>query len=859
MATTDRNAPLSSAAHVSRWLLAIALAGAALAIGTIHTVTLCVVTVVLAGSATLAWWGAEPIKVRPPATLLLFTGVGLVAYTVFQCVPMPMSWLAVIAPHNADVWSRALVPLHEPAPRWAAITLDPIASRIEVLKGVAYLLAFVTALRIAHRREGVGFLSAAIVVTAILLAVAALLHPAFGARKVYGVYEPGFGVDAVHVAPLLNPNHLAGYLNIGFCMTLAASLSREPRVPRAIAIALTALLGATQVWVASRGGIGAMVLGATLVGAFTINERAKTQGSRALLTAVCAGATLLGGIFMVLGSSVRAKQELFDTDLGKFAVPLDVMKMLPAYGILGTGRGAFESTYPQFRQLVFDAAGYLTFTHPENLLAQWTTEWGVPVGLAGLTLLIVALRPTAAVVRSRTAAGAWAALAAVGVQNLADFSSEIPGVMLAVVVSAAVVVGGSAGLRPKWRLERWSRAPAGVARIALVATLLALVGGLTALGHRIGEERKRMYEAATIRVVPIDQMHDLARGAMSRHPAEPYFPFITALRARRMRDENPLPWLGATLERASVHAPAHILLAHTVAARSPSQARLEYRLALEQAPEIGSITLQEAPRLVGSHDDAMELVSTGKSGTAMLNALVLALAERLPATCVRLDQELSRRAPHALGPPKRAASAAVADLDAGGDGAPWCQADNRPACLDRALTLARALQVLDPATCDGYAFEARALMAAGQPAKAMDRLAHITDKVTDRVACLQTLAGLARTAEDDHRLDTTLNEIAQAGCADDKECVQNLVWVATTQEVRGNLRRAMAMYQRAYERAPDNDSLLENVARLAGAAGLNAEALRDYQELARRHPGDGRWRKAAEEQREAMLRGAVKY
>jgi hypothetical protein len=40
---------------------------------------------------------------------------------------------------------------------------------------------------------------------------------------------------------------------------------------------------------------------------------------------------------------------------------------------------------------------------------------------------------------------------------------------------------------------------------------------------------------------------------------------------------------------------------------------------------------------------------------------------------------------------------------------------------------------------------------------------------------------------------------------------------------------------------------------------LNAEALRDYQELARRHPGDGRWRKAAEEQREAMLRGGVKY
>ena len=51
----------------------------------------------------------------------------------------PLGWLAVIAPHNADVWSRALVPLGEAGPAWAPITLDPIATRVEVLEafGVA--------------------------------------------------------------------------------------------------------------------------------------------------------------------------------------------------------------------------------------------------------------------------------------------------------------------------------------------------------------------------------------------------------------------------------------------------------------------------------------------------------------------------------------------------------------------------------------------------------------------------------------------------------------------------------------------------------------------------------------------------
>src|SRR5580700_7830715 len=174
--STERRPPWMAPA--SRWLLALGISGSALAVGTVHTVTLCVVTVVLAAAAVLGWWGAEPMRARAPATLLLFTGIGLTLYTALQCVPMPIGWLAAIAPHNADVWSRALSPLHEPGPSWAPITLDPIATRVEVLKGVAYLLAFVTALRVARRKEGVTFLSAVIVATALALALAAILHPA---------------------------------------------------------------------------------------------------------------------------------------------------------------------------------------------------------------------------------------------------------------------------------------------------------------------------------------------------------------------------------------------------------------------------------------------------------------------------------------------------------------------------------------------------------------------------------------------------------------------------------------------------------------------------------------------------------
>jgi hypothetical protein len=65
--------------RASRWVLAAAIAGSALAVGTVHTVTLCIATAVLAVAAVLAWWGAEPMKARSAATLLLFTGIGLTA------------------------------------------------------------------------------------------------------------------------------------------------------------------------------------------------------------------------------------------------------------------------------------------------------------------------------------------------------------------------------------------------------------------------------------------------------------------------------------------------------------------------------------------------------------------------------------------------------------------------------------------------------------------------------------------------------------------------------------------------------------------------------------------------------------
>jgi tetratricopeptide (TPR) repeat protein len=842
--------------RLGAWLFVVAVTGAALAAGTVHTVVLCAVTAMLAAAAVLVGWDAETTELRRPAIVLLLTGCVLTAYTAAQCIPLPIDWLAKIAPHNAEIWSRALSPLDEPGPRWAPISLDPTATRIEVLKGVAYLLAFATALRIARHRRGAQFLSEAIIATGLLLAILALLHPAFGAHKLYGVWEPdSYGGRWKHLAPLLNPNNLAGYINVALCLALASSLSTRPRVPRPILIAVAIVLMATQVWVASRGGVLAMILGGGIVVVILRAGRMRGLRKEAVLSVlpVLGGLVVAAAIFMlVLAHSDQAAQELWEKDLSKIELFREALKMVPAYPIWGIGRGAFESAFPAFRE----TGGYWTATHPENVVLQWVTEWGVPMGAGGLLAIAVALRPTAVIFRSSTTAGAWAAIVAVAAQNLVDLGSEVPGLVLAPVVCAAIFAGGSPGPEPRVRAERWKPAPRTMALAAAVLTGCALVAAAAGMRHELSADQQRLHTVAIEQHAGLDDVEAAARAAMLRHPAEPYFPFIAALRLTLDRSRSPLPWINATLQRSRIHGPAHLALARWLAPRSPSQGRLEYRLAMDQAPELAEQVMAQAPRLVGGTYDAIELTPSGALGPQVLRILVNVLAGRLPATSVRLDEELAKREPADPRPANDEARAAVEDVESP-DAAPWCSGTARDACLREAIVRTERAEAIDPRECEPHELHARARTAAGDVTRGLDELSAAADTVDDRVPCLQAVVDFASRAGDSKRAEEAIRKVASAPCLTDAECARNLSWAAAAEERRGNAVRALALYKQAWEHEPDSSPVLTSMAILAAHAGLHAEAAGYYQQLAEQNPADPAWAKAANEQRVAALSAAA--
>jgi tetratricopeptide (TPR) repeat protein len=726
------------------------------------------------------------------------------------------------------------------------LSLDPGATRIQLLRGVAYLLAFLAALRVVARVESAFVLEMALAASGLIAAVAALLHPALGVEKVFGLYKPAsFGFGS-RVGPLLNTNHLAAYVNIAVCTSLAMGLSRAPRIPRSIPLAVFFMLAAIQVWIASRGGMVAMVFGIGLV-VWMWRVAAHTRRTGPIGWAFLAGGVALVGVLLaVVASSDTSRADLASTDTTKIALIKRSLHVAKDFLWTGAGRGAFESVFPAYRN---DHEGHVVFTHPENLIAQWVSEWGLPVAIIAFAGIAYALRPRSALTRSLVPIGPWAAIVTTGVHNLVDFNLEVPAIGIALAVSAACVVSGSAVKTPRGALFAWGKRPLVVTGVSATLAVAASILVFPGLSRELKDDQAHLRKLTTDAPRDRERFVTEARAAMLRHPAEPYLPFMGAVRAYQARDESILPWIGRTLERATVYGRAHLLLARALSQRNPGQARLEYRLAMEQDGQVFDTALNEGTLLVTDATSALELVPSTDT-RLVLERLAERIRPRLPASAAVLDAELVKRFPDATGPVKADVMATLADLRAG-EAAPWCALD-RPACLRTARAQSAALLKAAPDACESHRIAAEIGILAGETDKALDELAGSVDHVTDRSACLRALVELAMQAESASRLATALDLLGRAGCGTEAQCVDDYLYIAGIHEARGNRRVAFAYVKKAYDRSPSRTDLLPRIGELATSLGLHGEAIAAYEKLSLVEPNDQRWPAALARSRSAM-------
>jgi tetratricopeptide (TPR) repeat protein len=846
--------PLTTEERVLSWLLVTTVVGSVLAVGTVHIPTLVAVSAFAVASAALAVRARVLSSGRPPLSAPVVLLLALTAYTLFQAAPLPMALLAKIAPANADVWARALLPFGEPGPRWASLSLDPGASLVEALKWFDYACVFVAAAVLSSRRTASWGIFV-VFVAAIAAALVTIGHGLSGATKVFGLYEPRFAVAPWHVGPLLNPNNLAGYLNLGAMCGLGLLLMRTPLARRwVIGLGVATIVG-VAVTCASRGGFLALPIGILLLAGALRFRHSGTVSKDAVrwLMAVAVGG---GALLAVLGGTRDTWAELYDKNLSKIAMIVWAKPMIGEHPIFGIGRGAFESVFPQYRT----EAGNIVFTHAENFPAQWIAEWGLPVGLAALVLFAWMFRPrNVGVTRSAVVAGASLGVFIVLVHNMVDLALEVPAVCIAIAMVMGSVWGDGAR---RGRQTRWSEGKfASPERVgtALAATVgcagVVLVALVARWGwHPVAADREELHELYTEdgakREPARVELRRRLKAAMLAHPAEPYFPLLGGLVAWVGRDDNALPWLERTLERAQLNGRAHLLLAQVLAARpAESQALFELSLAVHDDVGLAYSAAQMATRITQSYEELLRAVPRGAAGAPMLEAcagILGAAADR--GTRVQLLRESLSRDAGRAGPHVALAYDMLAQI-AQGDKSDVCSGDRRRACLSEVQEHARAVEAVDMDSSEADRLRASALEVDGRADEAERLLGERCPKASDRVQCLYAQAAAAAKIKTPERVGAVVKEMVVAGCASSAQCAQTNTYAGDLLAGRGEWGGATTHYERAVREEPTEARWLR-LADAAGRSGAHARAADALEKVAKlRGGGDDALRRRINDER----------
>jgi tetratricopeptide (TPR) repeat protein len=832
-------------------LVALSVLGSVLVIGAVHPP----VMLTVGAAASAAFVLALRLRLgRLPATPALWpalTLAALAAFTAVQLVPLSLDCLRAIAPGNADVWERALLPFEE-VPSYTPISLDPGATSLEAVRWLSYAGVYAGAAVLAAKR-GPQFGLGLVFLSGVLAALATVGHGLVGATEVFGIYEPSFRPRPWHVGPLLNPNNLSAYLNLALFCGFGLVLHDQPHAPRWLhAVGIAVVLG-VNVTAASRAGLAVLPV-ALLAFAITIEvARRRSVHTSAMLSRArgLLGATLaLGLLLALLAGTKQIWHEIVDKNIEKLAMVGWLEEMASSFAWVGIGRGAFESVSPAFQP----NKGGIVYTHAENFVLQWAIEWGIPVTLIALLVFGWQLRPGAlGVGRNVMATGGWVGIVAVLLHNLLDLGLEVPALMLALSAVLGSLWGDRSRKIARKRQARIRRRSANIAVAGTgVVSLLVLTGAGLASMPDLAAERHALREQLLATKAPRtpETRNDLRarlREAMRRHPAEPYFPMVGGTLAWQEGDENPMPWLQRALERSLVNGRAHLLLAHVlmdIPARS--QALLELRLAVDGDPRLVNVAAELALRWATSLDELLVAVPIGEARAQSLDSLGRMAKDRaIGVACDRLALETN---PELIGPHARLAQDLIRELGS----ASGC--DDRAACERELQSHIMAIEAANPDDSTAPRLRGQRLLALDQLDEAERYLAESCPKYRDGDRCSRARVEAAAKLEDRERLVAAGRALLSLVCVHKERCAETAVWLGDLHAGRSEWGAAIGNYERA---ARDNETpeTLSKLAWAASRAGKHAQAARALERaLALRGGNDPDLLKRLAEEREKLIR-----
>ncbi len=770
-------------------LLATVVVGSALAIGSVHVAAQLVIAALALIGTTLE---TSALRRLPRPALVL---AALALFSAAQAIPLPAAWVVTLSPASADIWLRCLVPFGEQSLRRFPVSLDGGASIAEALKWLTYACVYLMAMRMRLRR-GSAWLALLMFGSAVLVTLVTLLHGVADLAVLYGIYHPNFAVGRWSVGPLLNSNNLGGYAILGLFSGGGLLLSGRSPLARWPLIIGLGVMSAALCLSGSRGAV-LSTLGAGCMVILWLARRQRSQFSFRGLAVVFAPIAIGIVIAIALGTA-REAADLTTLDVRrKVSVWLWALPMVRDHALFGVGRGAFETAFSPYQQaLDYDWAAVVS--HAENFVVQWVAEWGIPVGLSAVVMIVgYVLREWYGNRSDRLRFMVMTGLVALLVQNLADLGLEVPALAIAAVLTLAAgqrptaAPAAESGGRPRW--------PSLAIAVPAAALWVATVAW-----SRFPVEAQRRELSVAYRELSLKSAREMTqfrtglRLAVLRHPAEPFFPLLGSLVAMRTSDPTALAWIARALELSPTNGRAHLVLADLLHARgATTQAMLHLRLAAQYDRTLMGAVSTRAPRWASSVDLLMQAIPEGPYGqSVLLDACARERKVELKVDCFRRAAALNLHSPQAQ---QQLAECLLIAIQAGQAPCDDTRVESCTAEADRATRLA---EKLEPKSWRPSYLMSKVLLARGDTVGAALLLTGICPASAEGNECWRDAVTLAVKSGSNDAISKAANAFAARPCDDSESCSDMFTSIAGYLESGQQPALASVFFSKAAEADP---------------------------------------------------------
>ena len=323
------------------------------------------------------------------------------------------------------------------------LTIYPYATKVELLKGTAYLILcflVVEAFPTTEKRQQFAW---TLVALAFLVSLFGILQYFTFNGKLYWLRPLPLGATTPF-GPYVNANHFAGFAELTMPMGIAMALSGSIQRDKLALISLCAVLPlAALVLCGSRGGLASFFLELALLGYLVGRRRG---GKKLLLTAASlALAACLLLLWLGTGRMISRLSTLSPEGISndrRVSLFKDTWNIFVNHPWTGTGLGTLQAAYPRYATF-YDG---LIVDHAHNDYLELLADTGIIGGLCGLGFLAILfwqarnnLRVAATPMARSFYIGASSACVGLLVHSLVDFNLHIPSNALLFLLLASLL------------------------------------------------------------------------------------------------------------------------------------------------------------------------------------------------------------------------------------------------------------------------------------------------------------------------------------------------------------------------------------------------------------------------------------